>query len=141
LRKALELDPGFVEARLELANLSIDQKNFSEFNSQLDLAKELAPASRIDLMRAMGDALEGKQNDALQLVHKWEKPAGGAFVRSTSIASVYAVLGDKERMYASLERAYADRDGMLAFVNLQGVYRPFRSEPRFLALEKKLGFH
>ncbi|HEX4592681.1 MAG TPA: tetratricopeptide repeat protein [Bryobacteraceae bacterium] len=141
LRKALELDPGFVEARLELANLSIDDKNFSEFNSQLDLAKELAPQSRIDLMRALVYAIEGKKIEALQLVHKWEKPASGAFVRSTSIASVFAILGDKAQMYAWLERAYADRDGMLAFVNLQGVYRPYRSEPRFIALEKKLGFN
>ena len=141
LRKALELDPGFVEARLELANLSFDQKDFKEFYSQLDLAKELAPESRTDLMRAFAYAAEGKKSEALQLVHKWEKPASGVFVRSTSIANVYAILGDKAQMYAWLERAYSDRDGMLAFVNLQGVYRPYRSEPRFIALRKKLGFN
>ena len=114
---------------------------FKEFYSQLDLAKELAPESRTDLMRATGYAIEGKKTEALQLVHKWEKPASGVFVRSTSIANVYAILGDKAQMYAWLERAYADRDGMLAFVNLQGVYRPYRSEPRFIALRKKLGFN
>ena len=141
LRKALELDPGFVEARLELANLSFDQKDFKEFYSQLDLAKELAPESRTDLMRAFAYAAEGKKSEALQLVHKWEKPASGVFVRSTSIANLYAVLGEKAQMYAWLERAYADRDGMLAFVNLQGFYRPYRSEPRFIALRKKLGFN
>jgi len=141
LRKALELDPGFVEARLELANLSLDQKDFKEFYSELDLAKELAPESRVDLMRATGYAIQGKKTEALQLVHKWEKPAGGVFVRSTSIAGVYAILGDKAQMYAWLDRAYADRDGMLAFMNLQGFYRPYRSEPRFITLRKKLGFN
>ena len=141
LRKALELDPGFVEARLELANLSIDQQDFKEFYSQLDLAKELAPESRTDLMRATGYAIEGKKTEALQLVHKWEKPAAGVFVRSTSLANVYAILGDKAQMYAWLDRAYADRDGMLAFLNAQGVYRPYRSEPRFIALRRKLGFN
>ena len=141
LRKALELDPGFVEARLELANVSFDERDFKEFYSELDRAKELAPESRTDLMRAFGYAIEGKKTDALQLVHKWEKPPGGIFVRSTSIANVYAVLGDKPQMYAWLEKAYVDRDGMLAFVNLQGCYRPYRSEPRFIALEKKLGFN
>ncbi len=140
LRKALELDPGFVEARLELANLSLDLRDYEEFNSELDRAKELAPESRIDLMRALGYALQGKKTEALQLVHKWEKPPGGVFVRSTAIASVYAALGDKAQMYSWLERAYVDRDGMLAFMNPQGVYRPYRSEPRFIALQKKLGF-
>jgi hypothetical protein len=61
-------------------------------------------------------------------------------VRSTSIANVYAILGDKAQMYTWLDRAYADRDGMLAFLKPQGAYRPYRSEPRFIALEKKLGF-
>ena len=140
LRKALELDPGFVEARLELANLSLDDRDFEVFNSELDLAKELAPESRIDLMRALGYTLQGKKTEALQLVHKWERPPGGVFVRSTAIASVYAALGDKAQMYTWLDRAYADRDGMLAFMSSQGVYRPYRSEPRFAALKRKLGF-
>jgi hypothetical protein len=60
-------------------------------------------------------------------------------VQSTYIANVYAVLGDKEQMFAWLDKAYADRDGMLVYANKQGCYRPYRSEPRFLALERKLG--
>jgi tetratricopeptide (TPR) repeat protein len=137
-RKALELDPDFVEARMDLANLEMDQKNFKGFYSELALARALAPESRTDLMNALACAIQGKKSEALDLVHK---PAGGVLVRSTSIASVYAALGDREHMYNWLERAYADRDGMLAFVNLLGVYRPYRSEPRFVALEKKLGFN
>ena len=140
LRKALELDPGFVEARLELANIELEQRNFQEFYSALDRAKEPGLESRIDLMRATAYVIEGKKTEALQLVHKWEKPPGGVFVRSTAIANVYALLGDKAQMYNWLERAYADRDGMLIYMNRQGFYRPYRSEPRFVALEKKLGF-
>jgi serine/threonine-protein kinase len=138
-KKALELDPAFVEARLSLANLYLDQNKFQEFDSELDRAKELAPASRIDLIRAFAYAIEGRNAEALSLVHKWEKPPRGVFVRSTSIAGVYAVLKDQEQMYAWLDRAYADRDGMLAYINKQGCYRPYRSEPRFITLEKKLG--
>jgi TolB-like protein/Tfp pilus assembly protein PilF len=141
LRKALELDPGFIEARLELANLSLDDRDFETFNSELDRAKGFAPESRIDLMRALSYALQGQKTEALQLTHKWEKPPDGAFVQSTSIASVYAALGDKAQMYTWLERAYADRDGRLAYMHEQGVYRPYRSEPRFIALKKKVGFN
>ncbi len=141
LRKALEIDPDFVEARLERANLSLDESNFTEFYSELDRAKGLAPESRIDLMRAFGNALQGKRAEALQLVHKWDKPVSGVLVRSTAIANVYAVLGDKEQMYAWLEKAYRDRDGMLAFLNKQGCYKPYRSEARFITLQKKLGLN
>jgi serine/threonine-protein kinase len=138
-KRALELDPNFVEARLHLANGYLDQDKFKDFFVELDRAKEQAPESRTDLMRAFAYAAEGKRAEALQLAHKWEKPEAGTFVRSTSISGVYAVLGDKEQMYAWLDKAYADRDGMLAYLNEQGCYRRYRSEPRFIALQQKLG--
>ena len=138
-KKALELDPTFIEAHLSLANAYLDESGFKEFASELDRVQELAPESRTDLMRAFAAALEGNKAEALRLVHKWENPGGGIFVRSTSIAAVYAVLGDKQQMYTWLDKAYADRDGMLAYLDKQGCYKPYRSEPRFAALEQKLG--
>jgi len=138
-RRALELDPNFPEAHLSLANEFLGHENTKDFFAEIDKAKDLAPESRIDLMRAFAYALDGKKAEALQLVHKWEHPEGGGFVRSTQISSVYAALGDKEQMYTWLDRAYANRDGMLVYNYHQACYRPFRNDPRFLALENKLG--
>jgi serine/threonine-protein kinase len=139
--RALELDPDFVEGRLDRATHFLDHPNFKEFYAELDRARGLAPESRIDLLYAFGYALQGKKAEALKLTHKWEKPEGGVFVRPTSISMTYAALGDREQMYLWLDRAYSQRDGMLAFINKQGCYRPYRTEPRFLTLEKKLGFN
>jgi len=138
-KRALDLDPNFVEARLHLANAYLDPGRFKDFYAELDRAQAIWGDSRIDPTRAFGMALEGRKAEALELVHKCEKPGTGAFVQSTYIANVYAVLGDKEQMYAWLEKAYADRDGMLVYANKQGCYRPYRSEPRFVALLRKLG--
>jgi len=139
--RALDLDPDFVEGRLDRATHFLDHSGFKEFYAELDRAQGLAPQSRIDHLRAFGLALQGKKAEALKLTRKWEKPEGGVFVRPTSVSMVYAALGDKEQMYLWLERAYAQRDGMLAFINQQGCYRPYRAEPRFIALEKRLGFN
>jgi len=138
-RKALELDPNFVEARLDLANRFLDRPDFKQYYAELDSARDLAPSSRVDLAYAFGYALQGKKSNALDLVHKWENPERGTFVRPTSIAMVYAVLGDKEQMYAWLDRAYAQRDGMLLFSIHQGCFRPYLKEPRYIALNQKLG--
>ncbi|HLG99106.1 MAG TPA: hypothetical protein VKX49_22530 [Bryobacteraceae bacterium] len=138
-KKALDLDPNFVEARLDMATRDLDPKDMTRYYSQLDQARGLAAESRIDLLYAFGYAFQGKKGDALSLVQKWENPAPGMFVRPTSIAMVYALLGDREQMYAWLDRAYAQRDGMLAFVNKQGCYRRYLGETRFLALDQKLG--
>jgi len=137
--RALELDPNFPEAHLNLAYAFLNHYNTENFYVELDRAKDVAPESRTDLMRAFAYGVDKKKTEALKLVHKWEHPEGGGFVRSTSIANVYAVLGDKEQMYAWLDRAYTDRDGMLAYMNEQGCYRPYRSEPRFISVQKKLG--
>jgi len=139
--KALDLDPDFVEGRLDRATHNLDAPDFKQFFAQLDAARSLAPQSRIDLLWAFGYALQGKKADALKLARNWEEPVGGVFVRPTSIAMVYAALGDKEQMYLWLERAYSQRDGMLAYINEQGCYRPYRSDPRFIELKKKLGFN
>ena len=138
-KKALDLDPNFVEARLHLANAYLEPGRFKDFYAELDRAQAIWADSRIDPTRAFGLALEGRKAEALELLHKCEKPGPGVFVQSTYIANVYAVLGDKEQMYTWLDKAYADRDGMLVYANKQGCYRPYRSEPRFLALERKLG--
>ena len=139
-QKALDLDPNFVEARLDLAIHGLDGKKFGEgFESNLAAAKGLAPESRIDLLYAFGYAVQGKKAEALALVHKWDKQQPGVFIRPSSIAMVYAALGDKEQMYAWLDRAYAERDGMLAFVNKQGCFWRYLNEPRFVALDQKLG--
>ena len=135
----IELDPNFIEAHLTLANIYLDQGKFEEYFAELERVKELAPESRTDLMLAFGYAAQGKKAEALRLVHKWENPVGGAVVRPTSIASVYAELGDKEQALAWLDKAYAQRDGMLAYVNKQGCFRPFHSDPRYAALVQKLG--
>jgi TolB-like protein len=139
-RKALDLDPNFVEARLDLAMHALDKaKGQAEFDANLDAAKGLAPESRIDLLRAFGYAIFGKKAEALALVHKWDQSHNGNYERPSAIAQVYAVLGDRDQMYAWLDRAYAQRDGMLAFTNKQGCFQRYRSEERFIALDKKLG--
>ena len=138
-KRALELDPNFVEARLHLANAYLEPGRFKDFYAELDRAEAIWADSRIEPTRAFGLALEGRKAEALELIHKCEKPGTGAFVQSTYIANVYAVLGDKEQMYAWLDKAYADRDGMLVYASKQGCYRPYRTEPRFVALLRKLG--
>jgi TolB-like protein len=139
--KALDLDPNFVEARLDLAMRSMDAspRGQQQFEESLALASGLAPESRIDLLRAFRYALIGRKAEALALVHKWEQPHAGNYARPSSIAQVYAALGDREQMYTWLERAYAQHDGMLAYSHKESCFQRYRTEDRFLALEHKLG--
>ena len=138
-KKALELDPDFFEARAHLASAYCEKRMFREFRAQLVGGTEPQPASRVELNLAFGDALEGNREQALATAHKWERTTTGTYVRPTSISNIYAALGDQEETLAWLEKAYADRDGMLAYVGLGRVYSRYHSNPRYQALMAKMG--
>jgi len=64
--------------------------------------------------------------------------AGGGFVRPTSIATVYAALGDRENMLKWLEKAYTERDGMLNYLSRSSL-SGFRDDPQVRAIFAKIG--
>jgi hypothetical protein len=51
---------------------------------------------------------------------------------------VYASLGDKNKAFEWLERAYAARDSQLEFLGVQPFYDPLRSDPRFRDLLRRI---
>ena len=53
---------------------------------------------------------------------------------------IYAQLGDKEAAFAALERAWELRDAGLLDVKANVYLDPLRSDPRYVALVKKVGF-
>ena len=138
-RKALSIDPNFAEAHLSVANWYLDNRKFDLFYPELDKARGGAPEWRIDLLRAFGLGIQGRSSEAMSLVHKWEHPRDNVWVRPTSIASVYACMRDKQNTFVWLEKAYAERDGILAFLRHQHMFDMYRDDPRYTLLLRKVG--
>jgi TolB-like protein/predicted Ser/Thr protein kinase len=59
--------------------------------------------------------------------------------RNVGFAKLYAQLGDVDRAMECLERAYAQREGDLLYINVEPQYDPVRSDPRFQALLRRIG--
>jgi TolB-like protein/Tfp pilus assembly protein PilF len=55
-------------------------------------------------------------------------------------AAIYAQVGDKERAFAALNRAWEVRDAGLLGVKVNPFLDPLRSDPRYAALVRKVGF-
>jgi hypothetical protein len=55
------------------------------------------------------------------------------------LAAFYAELGDKERAFALLERAYQERDPWLPMDLAAPRFDPLRSDPRFQDLLRRIG--
>ena len=57
-----------------------------------------------------------------------------------NLAVVYLGLGDRQRALDYLERAYAADSQWMGWLNKDRMFDPLRSEPRFVALMRKLRF-
>ena len=55
-------------------------------------------------------------------------------------AQIYAQLGDRDRAFAALDRAWTFRDGGLGWIRVDPHLDPIRSDPRYAALLKKMNF-
>lgn len=51
----------------------------------------------------------------------------------------YAAMGDIDRAFDSLERAYEARSGGLIYLHLDPGYEPLRSDPRYTELVARIG--
>ena len=64
-----------------------------------------------------------------------EAPGYGPF----GMIWAYAGLGDKERAFAYLERAYQERVGRMVWLNVDPLLDPLRSDSRFKDLVRRIG--
>jgi eukaryotic-like serine/threonine-protein kinase len=79
---------------------------------------------------------------ALQQGVKWmeKDTASGNFHFPETIAEIYVLLGDKDKAFYWLEKGYEERDGFMVELAVSPMFDPVRSDPRYKALVKKIGF-
>ena len=55
------------------------------------------------------------------------------------MAEIYMYLGDYDKTFEWLEKAYEERDSFLVYINSFPEWKPIRSDPPYGALLKKMG--
>jgi hypothetical protein len=55
------------------------------------------------------------------------------------VAYEYAFLGDKDQVFSWLEKAYAGKAGTLGYIKVVKAMDPYRSDPRYVDLVKRIG--
>jgi serine/threonine-protein kinase len=89
------------------------------------------------IVRAL--AASGRGDEAREIMSRLEEDAKDHYVRSEFLAMGYAALGDFERAFACLERAFQARSAGLIYLHLDPGYAPLRGDPRFADLVKRIG--
>ena len=61
------------------------------------------------------------------------------YVSPVELAMVNIALGDYDRAIDWMDKAYEERRGWMAYLNVHPVVDPLRNEPRFKVLVRKMG--
>ena len=92
---------------------------------------------RLVLARCYASA--GRSEEAQEILHDILTSAKGDYVPSFDVAAVYAALGEKERAFEWLDRAYEERAARMVYLGTDPRYDPLRSDPRFADLLRRMG--
>ena len=140
LPKAIELNPGLAIGHLLYGQALICKSRFAEAIVELQEADRLSEGdawTRGTLIYAY--AASGQKDEATRLLEalRASAPSGG-YVRSLSMALAYTALGDKDRAFEFLEKAYEERDPVLTLVKLDHLFDPLHDDPRWAPFITKI---
>jgi eukaryotic-like serine/threonine-protein kinase len=61
------------------------------------------------------------------------------YVSPNDMARFYALMGDRDHAFEWLEKGYAERSARMEYVKVEVYLEPFRSDPRYIDLLKRMG--
>jgi tetratricopeptide (TPR) repeat protein len=138
LQRILELEPEFAGAQYCLQSAYIYKGRYDE---ALKYARRALERAGIDPAGIPG-ANQSDPKAALESIWRREvkdldRQAG--VPQTYRIASLYAMLGDRDRTLLWLDRAYNERDPSLVAVHVDNAFVSIRDDPRFQDLLRRIG--
>ncbi len=139
--KAAELDPNNAWVRLYLGRAYLSKGMGQRGIEEMETAQRLEPDHPMVLaFLGYGYAVTGRRADALKSLQTLDEIEKKHYVSRISRVYVYAGLGDKDKAFEWLEKAYQERSDLLAWFRKDPESKNLQSDPRFAALMRKIGF-
>jgi serine/threonine protein kinase/tetratricopeptide (TPR) repeat protein len=138
--KTVALDPNFPWGHYALGQLYEVLGKFDEAIAEYQKARTLGGKGTVGLS-GLGHAYakSGRRNAALKVLDELSKISEPGYSASYDRAFVYSGLDDREKTFQWLEKAYEERATGLLALAYDPLWDSLRSDPRFIALLKKMG--
>jgi eukaryotic-like serine/threonine-protein kinase len=139
-RRTVEMDPNFAVAHWHLG-LAYEQKQvfdgaIEEFRKAISLSQG-SPLMRAALGHAYAKAQ--KTYEANKILNELSELSKQEYVSPLEISAIYVALGNNEKAFELLEKAYADRSFHLVNLNVSPRFESVRSNQRFQDLVQRIG--
>jgi serine/threonine-protein kinase len=139
--KALELDPNNPWTRWFLGRAYLFRGNSPRAIEEIETGLRFGPDDPLGLgFAGYVYAVTGRRADALKILKRLDELQKRRFISTISRVYVYAGLGDKDKAFEWLEKAYQERSDSLAWFRFDPESKGLQSDPRFAPLMRKIGF-
>jgi tetratricopeptide (TPR) repeat protein len=140
LEETLRVHPGLIPALLHLGIAYTDSGKPDLGIAKLEEALAIHPgSSRLLALEAYAHAKAGRREKALAMIRDLEKRDQRQPVGPPNLALAWTALGDHDRAFYWLDRAYAERLFLLRVITVQPGFAPLRGDPRYAKLVRKMG--
>ncbi len=116
-KKAFDLEPANPAARYHLGQAYIGKGMYAEAIDISESALQTDPTNQLMLHNAgYAYAKSGQRDKAEQIINRFRGIAKTRYVISYLFATIHVALGDKDKAFAELENAFAERDWPLSLM-------------------------
>lgn len=139
-QRTLELDPDFIDAHVLLGLNLVQKKIYGEAISEFQKARALSGNSPEILgLIGYGYGMAGMKRETQEALKELDNLSRqNRYVSSSSKMWVYIGLGEKDRAFEWLERAYEERSWFLGLLAADPLFDPLRSDPRYADLLRRM---
>lgn len=139
-RKVLADNPTYQWAFWQLGSALISIRNYDEGIGTLQKFVELSERSASSIA-TLGEAyaLAGRRSDAQMLLNELLVRSREHYVPPHAFVHMYAALGDRDKVFEWLEKSYQERSNSLLWLGTDLRFDPYRSDPRFDNLLRRIG--
>lgn len=139
-RKALGMDPNSGFSHWALGRAYVEKSMYDEAITSFQKAIALSGDSPDEpASLAYAYARSGKIREAQQVMDELQKRAGRSYVSPSVVAIIYGGLDQHDQAFASLDKAFDERDSLLVFLKVEPTFDRLRSDARFTRLLQRIG--
>jgi tetratricopeptide (TPR) repeat protein len=138
--KTIELDSHYFQAYLDLGSAALAEGDLERALDWWRQGQSLESSVRsYDAFIVRALAPLGRHEEAAEILTRLEEESRQHYVRAEVLAMGYAAVGNLDKAFGSLERAFQARSAGLIYLHLDPGYAPLKPDPRFDALVKRIG--
>ncbi len=142
LQKTLELDPNFLLAQDTLGHAYVQKSMYKEGIAEFQKALATFPGNAVALSGlGYAYAVSGRRAEGQKVLDQLTETSKQKYVPAASRAAIYVGLGEKDKAFEWLGKAYEERSIVIGGghpIKVDPVWDPLRSDPRFADLLRRM---